>query len=775
MKKIFFLFAALVACTLSTFAYDFEVNGIYYNFLGGDSVAVTYKGNSYNEYYNTYASSVTIPETVSYNSTIYRVTTIGEHAFNNCSSLTRVTIPSSVTTIDYGAFSNCSSLTTITIPNSVTAIGFAMVSGCSSLETITVEAGNPTYHSTGNCIIETATKTLHTGCKNSIIPTDGSVTFIGWNAFVGCSSLTSITIPNNVISIGRNAFSSSGLTSVTIPESVNTIDAAAFYCCFDLVSVEIPNSVTKIGEFAFYACSSLQSVSIPENITQINENTFGLCVELTSITIPECVTTIAAEAFFNTGLISITIPNNVTTIGNRAFAACFDLETITVSSNNSIYHSAGNCLIETASKTLIVGGSNSVIPSDGTVTSIGDMAFSLNRKLTSIFIPSNITMIDKLAFGPNTKVETIIVDTNNPIYHSAGNCLIETASKTLIVGCKNSTIPTDGSVTAIGYGAFQLCTSLTSIIIPECINTIGSYAFYMCSGLTSITCLAQIPPVIEGELPFYDVDPSISVYVPKLSIESYQTTPHWNHFTNIQAIPTIKSLELRVDKIALYPNEKYFLNTVVAPAEADKNTLIWTSSDMDIATVDSTGFVTAHAVGTATITVATPDNALTANCEVIVLAESQAPSDDVVVDPDTESVDISWTPVEGAAYYVFVVYADENQVTKICTLTFNAWGHLTNIHFQPKKPVAMPEDNPFNFTVTGLEENTTYGYSMSSYDETETVIASKVGQFTTMANVATGVETPLASPDEVSKVLENGTIYILRGGEKYTVDGRKVE
>jgi hypothetical protein len=133
-------------------------------------------------------------------------------------------------------------------------------SNCSGLTSITVDYRNTNYHSDGNCLIKTSSKELILGCKNSIIPTDGSVTSIGDCAFSGCSGLTSITIPDRVTSIGWYAFKDcNSLVSINIPNSVTSIGWSAFAYCSSLTSITIPSSITYIGDRAFFGCDSLTS------------------------------------------------------------------------------------------------------------------------------------------------------------------------------------------------------------------------------------------------------------------------------------------------------------------------------------------------------------------------------------------------------------------------------------------------------------------------------------------------------------------------------------
>lgn len=470
---------------------------------------------------------------------------IWDYVFSGCSSLTGITIPESVTNIGYGAFFDCNSLSSITVESGNTVYHSA---GNCLIETeskrLILGCQNSVIPADGS--VTDIGPDAFNGCSNltGITIPDG-ITDICGEAFYGCSSLKSITIPNSVMNIHQEAFyGCSGLKSITIPNGVSWIGFNAFENCSSLGNITIPDSVTHIGGDVFRGCSSLKSVTIGNGVNEIASNLFRGCSSLTSITIPNSVTSIGSSAFLGcSGLKSITIPNSVTDISWGAFYDCSSLTEITYKGTkaqwNAIskesnwdydtggytinYTNGGNTVSEGLTYTLNEDNKSYSVTGIGTckdtdlvipatykglpVTDIGDEAF-YRVSLGSITIPDSVTRIGEIAFdgisglknitigsgvmiidwkgfGCGGNLTSITVASGNKRYHSAGNCLIETEWKELILGCKNSIIPTDGSVTTIGTLAFNGCGELESITIPDGVTDIDYMAFQSC-GLKSI-------------------------------------------------------------------------------------------------------------------------------------------------------------------------------------------------------------------------------------------------------------------------------------------------
>ncbi len=497
MRKMKSLVLAVMGllCCMSVSAYDFEVDGIYYNItLQADkTVAVTYQGSYYNSYSNEYSGEVKIPESVTYNGETYSVTSIGDEAFESCSSLTSVEIPNSVTSIGKWAFAYCSSLTSVEIPNSVTSIGNKAFTSCSSLTSVEIP----------NSVTSIGDDAFSNCSSLTSVVIGNGVTSIGNKAFSDCSSLTSVVIGNGVTSIGNSAFAyCSSLTSVEIPNSVTSIGNSPFSRCSSLTSIvvapnnakydsrdncnaiiesesntliagcmnsTIPNSVTSIGYYAFKYCSSLTSVEIPNSVTSIGYAAFSLCSSLTSVEIPNSVTSIGDAAFEScSSLTSVEIPNSVTSIGNGAFAHCSSLTSVEIPNS---------------------------------VTSIGDYAFQYCSSLTSVEIPNSVTSIGYAAFSRCSSLTSVEIP---------------------------------NSVPSIDYYAFQYCSSLTSVEIPNSVTSIGRSAFTHCSGLTKVRALPTTAPSTTSPATIFENCTNLTtIYIPKGSMASYNVSP-WNDFDIVE-------------------------------------------------------------------------------------------------------------------------------------------------------------------------------------------------------------------------------------------------
>ncbi len=438
-------------------------------------------------------------------------TKVGSSAFADWSGLKEVIIPSSVTTIDNYAFGNCTSLTNVVIPDSVTSVGKEAFYNCNSLSRVeysgTIDQwvqitfdnrySNPLLYA----------KNLYI---NNELVTNANIktaTKINAYAFLGCSSLSSITIPDSVISIGSDAFTDCQIENLTIPitaisdipksnlktvviTSGETIGDSVFTSCSSLTSITIPESVTSIGSDAFSSCDDLTIVNYLGTIdnwvqisfsngysnplsngadlyinnelvtnanittaTKINAYAFHCYFRLTSVTIDYSATSMGDYAFYNcSNLTSMIIPDSVTSIGSYVFY---------------------NCSILT----------NIIIPNS--VKSIGDYAFYKCSSLTSMIIPDSVRSVGFSTFEDCSSLTSITIGYR-----------VTAISSSMFEGCSGLTSVTiPSNVRIIGSHAFEGCSSLTSVTIPSSVTSIGAYAFASCSSLTSIVIPSSVTSI----------------------------------------------------------------------------------------------------------------------------------------------------------------------------------------------------------------------------------------------------------------------------------------
>ena len=410
--------------------------------------------------------STTGEHTVKY--TLTDPTSIGDRAFQNCSSLTSIVIPDNVTSIGDYAFDRCTLLTNIVIPYNVTNIASGAFWGCSGLTSMTVNAttpptlGNYAFTSAGVFPIYTPTCELAGIYKSAsgwsdyssrIYATDCLTLVCKFNVTSTSDKTQIAVVTSSFMGIEVDGVSvgvTSGYTFSTVGEhtvkyylnGTAIVDNLFYNGGSKITAVTIGDGVTSIGYRAFYNCQGIRSIDIPDSVTSIGDSAFYNCINLTSIYIPDSVTSIDTGAFFSCyGLTSCTIGSGVTSIGDGAFSECYNLTSISI---------------------------------PNTITAIGNGAFLKCSGLTSIDIPS--------------------------------------------------------SVTSIGNNAFEYCHGLTSITIPDSVTSIGNYAFQDCSGLTSITMKSTTPPTLGSNVFSYNNCP-IYVPACSL-IQIYKSASGWSGYSN---------------------------------------------------------------------------------------------------------------------------------------------------------------------------------------------------------------------------------------------------
>lgn len=469
-------------------------------------------------------------------------TAIGEAAFYGCNTLSSINLPYSIKSIGKWAFLDCTGLTSVAIPSSMTEIETGVFKGCTNLASIKIPA---------------------------------SITSIGDNAFCDCNNLT-IEIPTTVAEISRTALNGVG----TLYWNSNNAPSYAIRESF-IIGLEFGNDVTEIT-WNVSAFSGLRSLTIPYSVSFISKNALRGLEYLESLNWNSKFPLSKTNLITGNRLKNIYFGNSVSLIEAGLFTACYNLESITVDPQNPYYDSRENCnavigsvnddiiyndvdnniyyISQIKKDCLVLGCKNTFIPENVTeignyalygkiglgskksitipfsVKNIGSHAFGGCIGLDSLYIPYGVMNIAASAFECNG-LNRIVVDNNNPVYNSSGNCnaIIETSTSTLVLGCKNTIIPDNtkiigdcafshafsnyyqwgpwtyyedktysisipAGVTHIGSHAFEACDGLLEITIPQSVKEMGAYAFEGCSRLSLITIPNGIKTIEPGLL-----------------------------------------------------------------------------------------------------------------------------------------------------------------------------------------------------------------------------------------------------------------------------------
>ena len=527
--------------------------------------------------------NVHIPDYIAYNGSTYPVTSIREFAFEKC-DMSTIDLPTDISYIGSCAFKDCKNLVNVFMDKSVATIDSNPFKGCISLQNVRITAEetpdapndwenisnatlevptssvsayssttpwsgfNSTMALTGEhfwykgiryflkydgtasvtgfnedemdedvkilstlpmetayTVTSIADRAFQSGYYNSelqdweytsggkikSVTIPGTVKTIGESAFYCCTSLKSVVLGDGIETIGRESFEKTGLISLNIPGSVKTIDSYAFSSCQSLVSLKLNNGIETIGRNAF-SSAKITTVDIPSSVKRINYHAFR-CLNLTTVTFHEGLESLGADAFAYSAITSVTIPCSVKEIDGNLFTLCFDLASIQVESGNPYYNSNGNCnaIIETATKTLITGCKNTVIPED--VKIIGMDAFNGNVP-ENLVIPNQVTTIKSEAFSNSDDLTTITIGRN-----------VSSIERTNFMMNKNSFKVTD-----------VYCYAKTP-------PSLGEHVFNWYYTYNNIT--------------YTEYAPQVTLHVPASSISLYRSADVWKNFGTIVALP----------------------------------------------------------------------------------------------------------------------------------------------------------------------------------------------------------------------------------------------
>ena len=744
------------------------------------------------------------------------VTCLQYGAFYDCKDLTSIQLPNTITTIENDVFRGCSQLTSIAIPSSVSSIERQPFWECYALSSISVDSDNPTYDSRDNCnaIIETSTNTLIAGCPTTIIPT--SVTSIGSGAFQTQHHLTSITIPNGVTNIGYSAFDNChNLTSVTMGNTITNIEDYAFWMCYSLdtmkcytaVPPKCTNSSFLMGtpSTVYVPCSSLEAYKSHEIWGKLNIQ----CLEDLTPSEPQDTTIYISSE-------DVTICEGITFVWmgmEFTEAGTYTYEEI-VEDENYIYHNIYtlDLTVMASERVVLVKEAYDSYEWHGKVyTESGTYFYEewcYQEILELTIIPSedkeyvyehhNYLVCDAYIFVDPITGSPHVISSLIPFSLTWSDTIIGTNIDTIhtfnITPIVSPEPLTEDMLYAIGavpklvagekvdlMGTTELIMAYYQMIdqhdIADVIGVewVAGHDVVLNTEQTTHTMVLEVwdecDYIIPMEFTFpvskKDSEPQdTTIYISSEDVTICEgITFVWMgmEFTE-EGIYTYEEIVVEDDYIYHYI---YTLHLMVLPPTLDMYEV--TAYDSyewhgEVYTESGTYFYEDY-------------------CYQEILHLTIIPSEDnqgeVVVEPSTNSVTITWQKEDDADTYIIVIKQGDKVV---CTLIFDAEGNLVSVNYLPGREsnkhgiqhAGLTSDS-FQYTITGLTPSTDYTYTVTATDDSDNTISSYSGEFTT--HHATSVEnTNSQSPTiDCQKILYEDHIYILRDGKTYTIMGTEVK
>ena len=535
--------------------------------------------------------------------------------------------------------------------------------------------------------------------------------------------------------------------------NITGIGAGAFILCRNLLSVTMPNSIIEIGVQAFWRDSSLVVVQLGDSVENIGHYAFEDCISLTSITIPDNVTSIGKYAFNGcSSLPSINVPSSVKSIGDAAFYGCTNLPIY-----DNIWY-ADTYLVGAADRSL-----STYKIREGTKW-IGSSAFQACENLVSITIPETVKSIEKYAFCDAEKLSSItipnsVTEIKMEAFFSCYNL------SSLVIGdnltsigmyafadCyKLNSVSLPNSLASIGEGAFHSCTSLKSIIIPNNLKKIDNYVFAVCSSLPTIVIPNGVDTIGEGA--FGSCSSLKSVTIPEsvinIGYDAFAGCRRLSSVYNYASYPQLLDTTVFDFEGYCYVEEG---DTISAPVNKNICKLYVPKESIGLyrAAKEWKEFV-----------------------NILPISASSVDATNTTVITTETTAEITWPQVSGAYTYELVIKDAEGNI--ICTLVFDSEGHLTSITFHAPTRNNMPQKEQmagFAFTINGLQNGTTYNYTLMVKNQYGEILSSTTGSFITQSSQNTE---NLEIPHSNNKILRDGVIYITTDKNEYTIQGTKIK